>query len=60
MSQAPIHTTATNRWFKVPHTRLPLQRYEEAPPNNGTVHWYWSDRGWRAFRTTDVTEVKRP
>ena len=50
--------TPSGRWFKVPNYRLPLQRYEEAPPHDGTTHWYWSETGgWRAYRTSDVREV---
>lgn len=55
----PLADHATGEWFRVPGHRTPLQRYDEAPPGEGQVHWYLCDHGWHAFRRTDVKPAKK-
>lgn len=52
---------ATGDWYVRKGTRTRIQRYEEAPPYDGTVHWYRTDEGpWRAYRTSDVKKHRPP
>ncbi len=57
----PLSDQATGDWYTKKGERKRYQRYDEAPPNDGTVHWYKQDGGpWRAFRTSDVKKSKPP
>lgn len=52
---------ATGQWYVRKGTTKRIQRFEEAPPLDGTVHWYKEDGGpWRAYRTSDVKVAKPP
>lgn len=55
----PLSDRATGQMFKVKGRRGSFERYEEAPPYDGTTHWYLGPKQiWRAFKTSDVTPVK--
>lgn len=55
----PMSDQATGRHFQVKGKRTKYQRYDEAPPYDGSVFWYMNDKEgiWRAFRNSDVKEI---
>lgn len=59
----PMSNRATGLWFRRKGRPGRFQRYDEAPPYDGTVHWYLAEggqTGWRAFRESDVKPAKAP
>lgn len=55
----PISQQATGLWFRVPGKRGKYQRYDEAPPFDGSAHWYLIDGSWHAFRESDVRPANK-
>lgn len=52
--RGPLAREATGQWVR--HKGSRWQRYDEAPPYDGTTHWYKrdSDASWHAFRISDI------
>ncbi len=57
----PLADKATGLWFRRKGRKGKWQRYDEAPPYDGSVHWYKQaeDAGWHAFRVSDMKPVKK-
>lgn len=55
----PMSNRATGDWFRLP-TGDVAQRYDEAPPYDGSTHWYLVEGRWHAFRIDAVTAAKAP
>ena len=56
----PLRRKATGEWFRRRGTRIVVQRYDEAPPYDGTVHWYLDGTGWHAYRVSDMKPTRAP
>lgn len=54
----PLKLKATGLWFRRKGFKERMQRFDEAAPYNGKVHWYLGHSGWHAYTTDQVTPIK--